>query len=337
MSNNFKCIYCLRTTPDATPSKSHIIPDALGGMIILENAVCLECNSKFNKEVEMPIRDAVALVRQLLMIKTRRGKIPSIKAITRFKDLECEITVPTIGDVNISDINKDFLVFKKKGVKQIACFGVGDKVKEFQEKYEDRHKKVKWEDVTLPEKLEFESTLNFGEMCSERGMRLAAKIAFEWLCHKRGIDAVLNDDFNPLRNYILGIKNTEDIPVVSIVTNPNILSSLDNILFGIHAIIITPTTERAQVALVGLFGMVYFKVILQRYYSIITTEQPLTLINPQRNLLYEPVFKYKFMPIKAKDGDHFAKSADAIKKIFERTFKKMNSDIKAMREQQQNE
>ena len=49
------CIFCFKTYPEVTFSKEHLIPDSLGGQLILNDWVCSRCNSKFGAEFDHEI------------------------------------------------------------------------------------------------------------------------------------------------------------------------------------------------------------------------------------------------------------------------------------------
>jgi hypothetical protein len=69
-----RCIYCKKSFDDCIVSKSDIIPDFLGDGLVLEDAVCKECNNRINSEIELPIRDNFQYLRSQLDLKGRRGK-----------------------------------------------------------------------------------------------------------------------------------------------------------------------------------------------------------------------------------------------------------------------
>lgn len=49
------CIFCFRTIPEVEFSKEHVIPDSLGGQLILRDWVCSDCNSRFGAEFDHEI------------------------------------------------------------------------------------------------------------------------------------------------------------------------------------------------------------------------------------------------------------------------------------------
>lgn len=184
----------------------------------------------------------------------------------------------------------------------------------------------------MPAQLPLESILDMSVFYGDAGLRLACKVGLEWFAHTRSTETVLDEEFNVLRNYVLSGRAEGMGVLASIVTNQAILKSLDNIPFGMHAVILTPTTDRKLVILFALFGVVYYKIIVQNYYSIITQRQALYLVNPQSRVLYEPEFQYKFMPITARDKDHLIEPRQAFEKISPHVLNKMNSDYKMLRE-----
>lgn len=69
------CIFCL-TNSDLT--KEHIIPDSLGGSLVI-NAVCKACNSKIGSDIDAPFINSIIsqLPRYLYNIKGKAGHIPN--------------------------------------------------------------------------------------------------------------------------------------------------------------------------------------------------------------------------------------------------------------------
>ena len=47
------CIFCGRTDNDAEFNREHIIPDNIGGTLFLDDAVCVDCNSKLGTQVDV--------------------------------------------------------------------------------------------------------------------------------------------------------------------------------------------------------------------------------------------------------------------------------------------
>ena len=73
-----KCLFCPREQDHLTDE--HVFPAALGGTLILKNAVRDVCNHGFS-EFEQRISFELAPIRFLLQIPDRRGKIPTVQAV----------------------------------------------------------------------------------------------------------------------------------------------------------------------------------------------------------------------------------------------------------------
>jgi len=69
-----KCIYCGRAPPDITLSDEHVIPDGLGGDLVLGQASCIDCAKMTNKFEQNFMVQGVGLARAGLGIKSRKGR-----------------------------------------------------------------------------------------------------------------------------------------------------------------------------------------------------------------------------------------------------------------------
>lgn len=64
-----KCIYCWPSKDVTTKlGREHIIPDTLGGRLILHKAACSECEARINREIEIP-----TLKRMWIQARTHLG------------------------------------------------------------------------------------------------------------------------------------------------------------------------------------------------------------------------------------------------------------------------
>lgn len=110
---------------------------------------------------------------------------------------------------------------------------------------------------------------------------MVAKIALERWCKNRDPNAIKSDEYSDIVRYILNDQNP-GYPIVSIVGEEGILKQFWPIPFGLHVLFIsTHGDSKNLVVLVGLFGLVYYKVIVTRAYTRLHTYQQLKLINPQ--------------------------------------------------------
>lgn len=117
---------------------------------------------------------------------------------------------------------------------------------------------------------------------------MVVKIALEWWCRKRGIEAVKADDFEEVRNYIITGKSPTR-PIVSITNNPKILAALSAVPFGIHTLFVGADPRSSNlVVIVGLFSLVFYKVFLTRNHPRLAKIEELATVNPQTGKVYEP-------------------------------------------------
>lgn len=336
MPTAFKCIYCQKTTPEVTSSQSHIIPDAFGQGPILNNAVCESCNHDFNQAVETNLAKRFATLRNCLALDGRRGK-PSFMGKVKFLDVENEMRF-----IGPKELETSLFVFKsvtgEDTKRKIAFIGDPKSLQEAQEQYGKRHPGVVWEDVdpALIEKgLRFEFRIDFEVFAAPEVHRLAAKIAFEALAWKRSPGSVEGTEFDPIRKLILkGIER--NLPLCHLTTDPKILMGLGNIPFGIHAIYFDCNMNSHKIlAIISLFGLAFYKVILTTRASIMANYQQLILVNPQTGFPYEPsVLLTMAKPdIHRNPYEAYMPPEAALKRLFPEMLKKLNDGFKQIYEQ----
>lgn len=57
------CIFCARTDRDIDFNREHIIPLSVGGTLLLDKSVCIECNSKLGTHVDSELPKLPDLLR----------------------------------------------------------------------------------------------------------------------------------------------------------------------------------------------------------------------------------------------------------------------------------
>jgi hypothetical protein len=326
----FKCIYCRRSEPEVAPSESHVIPDALGVGPKHGDAVCAECNHKTNQQFESPLIQKLALLRNMLGIEGRRGK-PGFRAIAKFGNAALDVRLRTPEELD------DALFFFKLGIdpdgrKKVAIIGKEEKCLQTQKAYEESHPNVIWSDIP-PEAatgIRFMVEMDFEVFATEEAHRVAAKIAFEYYCLKRSPNVVDGYEFDEIRDYILAGRGDRDL--CRIVVNRPILRGLQGIPFPIHSVYLDQNLNSPRIiAIVGLFGLIHYRVILKRRGTGLGTNQILYLVNPQigeyipeiRGLAVPPDLHG---PIMVGPDD----AAEALRLLFPTMLDKLNKSIEAM-------
>jgi hypothetical protein len=338
MSSDFTCTYCFKSPPDVRPSKSHTLPEALGKSSPLENVVCIHCNGAFNKRVEEKLIKKMAPIRNMLAIESKRGDIPAIKTTLSFMGQEVKTSCVKPGD-----LEKKMFVFEgikgKDGKPGIAFIGDKDSVKKHMDEYKKKNPKFKFGDIDpkdMGDGVQAEVCLDMSLFFSEEAARLAAKIAYEWCCRKKGGDVMEGHEFKSVKEFIMnGTKGGH--PTHAFITiDPLVLGGLDNIPFGIHSIYFSQTPDhRNLIVIVGLFGLIYYKVILTNNWTSLAAMQSLTIINPQAGE-YEPSIVEQTNPpnIHALSKYDRKPTVDELKTLTRAMLKKMNNGYAELLKQQ---
>lgn len=286
------CIYC---NTHKLSSKAHIIPDALGKGPALDAGICKDCNNRTNSAFENRVIQDLEAVRFMLQLKGRRGK-PSVKATVTFAGQTIERRISSLHDLH--DKGLIFVgEFEIEGEKrELAVIGTKDFIEQKKRDFSKHSPGRQFHEIdpnqieTFPVEIEFD----FMAFASDEMLRTIAKIAFEWLCHRRGSEYCLSSDYNIIRQYIdVGTKPKNSF-IVNVCTDVKIWKGLHNIPLGIHSILIgsKPGSHRL-IAIVGLFGLVYYKVLLTNRYQCLALKRQddFCTINPQTGYVYYPVLQ----------------------------------------------
>ena len=177
-----QCVYCKRSFEKIEVSKSDIIPDFFGNGLILENAVCKDCNNTFNTQVENPLRHHFQYLRRELYLEGRRGR--PVKVDTEVEIDEVGKTVGTELDHFIEKGVRPFTFTGEDGKEYYSVIGNNEYVEEMKDMLNQKKPNIEWKER---EEFGVRTTfvaLPYEVMYSEKGKRLAAKIAFERLCQK---------------------------------------------------------------------------------------------------------------------------------------------------------
>ena len=87
------CIFCFKTNPEVTFSKEHVIPDSLGGQLILNDWVCSNCNSRFGAEFDHEILKNPEIVVALKKLTLPHNRTQLINQNFRIRGFAAEIEV----------------------------------------------------------------------------------------------------------------------------------------------------------------------------------------------------------------------------------------------------
>lgn len=284
------CIYC--GSPGAT-SESHVIPESLGGSLVLPEGVCRRCNNDINNRIEIPVTDQLLVVRALLGLEGKRGKRPAMPVTARFAGLERVLRLRDTGHLeNIAVVFHD-LSIPGAAPKNIAFIGSPDAIAAMQARYQERHPGAIWtpiEDESVARGLTFWISLDLSVLFSEEYRRLMAKIGLEAACQHRGLDIGEYSHPQKMAQYALNGAGADSSAAdsVRVVTDAQIHAHI-GVPFGPHSIL-TMADRRTQrlTIYVGLFSWLYYEVVVDTNYPVIESWNRLITVHPQHGVVYEP-------------------------------------------------
>lgn len=302
-----KCVYCQKQEID---SESHIISEGLGIGPTLRGAVGRSCNNDFGK-VEQPVIKGLAPITNFLQLTGKRGKRPLLELEVDFGGVQQLIRVRNPQDLEQRLFSYKIAISPNGKKKRIAFIGPIGQLEEAEKSYSEKYPNTIWEEMQpsdvgdLTFYLHFDLAIFSNPFC----MRTIAKIAFEWWIQQRSPDVVQGNEYDAVRNFIKE-GTLPNYPIVSILQDRAIISALGPIPFGIHTLFcgIDPRSSNL-VVLVGLFSLVFYKVILTRRHTALAKVEQLVTVNPQIGRYYEPIIR-----LSLKSGPHISKieKADCI-------------------------
>jgi len=285
----FICIYCKKTLPEIKPSKSHVIPDFLGGVLELNNAVCIECNNRVNREIEKLMIKPFAYLRSGLDLRGRRRR--DIKVSAEVKILGVKIKTKLSSGIQIPP----FEYQKPNGEKGLVIVGEKDYVEKEKRKIESNtRKKWNWEEIEgVPEFEVLIKVLPLEVLRDNEGRKLAAKIAFERFCQMRSSTVLVDSCYDGIREFIL-TGNAGSI-FSNLFFDDKVMNRNFNIPFPWHGIFFMQRRYKL-ISIVTLFGLFYFLTILTNRMPIFANWEECILIHPQTKQKIEPILRGSVFP-----------------------------------------
>lgn len=276
------CIYC--DDPD-NDSESHIIAEGLGKGPTLKGAVCAKCNHRINADIEEDVVKGLAPIRHYLQLVGKRGERARLDVKVSYGDKTQRTSARTPLEL-LSKVHVFKEVTDGTGKKrEIAAIASDEsKVQEVKARFEAKHTGTVL--AAIPSEqiindLKYETEFDFAIFADHRCLRMVAKIALEWWCANRNPEVIKGAEYSNIIRYING-GDAPKYPIVSLVADKGTLDQFWPIPFGCHVLFIsTDVNSNNLVVLVGLFGLVYYKVIVSREYPRLHTYQQLNLIHPQ--------------------------------------------------------
>lgn len=256
-----KCVLCGSTEK---LTDEHIFPDALGGCVVLAMGTCATCNNTASTQFEAEFINGFAVIRQLLGIKNREGRVPNLRASVEIEGQPHVAVIKPKGNVEIPPmkIERQIDVGRKEII--YRTFKKGDAERIFEKA---REKGIKLEDAPIADLArEFDAVVHvpFDFIGTQSGLRTAAKAAYTALAFKTGIGYALSSTFDTVRNYC---RNGGTPSPARLFLNDNFQANF-HIGPHQHAIVCAgdAKTKRAH-ALVIYFGNLFYYVRLSDAYE----------------------------------------------------------------------
>jgi len=254
------CIFCLQEKHSLTDE--HVFPAALGGVLVLKDSVCSECNNGFSK-FEQPLATELSPIRLLLKIPDRYGEIPQVAATVQTRDKEYEGRVKSDGTVQ-----------PKRIVTEVVA---DDGRREFIHQFLTERQKQKLRQeasakgVELiesgpgnPEQGEVHVGGDLKFIGSSEGLRATSKIAYAALALRAGAKLAISESFDEVRAYIRqGIGK----PTSRLFVHEGFLGAVQQGPHQ-HSLILAGRHDKSRVdAIVRLFGGLCYFVQLSDHYA----------------------------------------------------------------------
>jgi len=192
------CIFCLQEKESLT--EEHVFPAALGGVLVLKDSVCPECNNGFSK-FEQPLVVELSPIRVLLKIPDRYGNVPQVAAIVKTKYKEYEGRVKSDGNVQMKPIVTELAT--SEGVKEYWYKFATERQKDkLRQEAKEKGRQFVETGPGDPEQAEVHLGGELEVIGSEAGLRTVSKIAYVGLAERAGMKLATGEAFNEVRAYI---------------------------------------------------------------------------------------------------------------------------------------
>lgn len=254
-----KCLFC--PTEQDILTEEHVFPAALGGVLVVENSVCAECNNGFSK-FEQPLIMELAPLRLIFKIPDRYGRIPYADATVTTATSEYDARVMGDGRLQMKRIVTEIVT--QDGKREFLHQFLTDRQRErLERESKEKGYQLIQEGPGKPEEGEVHLGGNLKEIGTPDGLRAVAKIAFMGLAFRAGANLARSGAFDEIRAYISTGSGTSP---VRLFVHQRFMNAVQQGPHQ-HSIIIAARHDRRRVdAIVTLFGGIcYFVEMSNRY------------------------------------------------------------------------
>ena len=230
----------------------------------------------------MPVLPDFDFFRSVWGIRGRRNDIVRVRATIRFEGIEEVLTVNEHGEPDEIRVRREL---DAAGKKIYSVFGPAEKVEAKRIEIAQKCGPIEWEECKV-DTLESLVEMEF-DLTSATVRRLAAKIALERFSQIRGHALLIDDDFKPLREFVL--KGYEKESCCGLLSDTKLLSGSLNIPLPNHGVfLIAHPLDRILGGIVTFFGLFFYWVVLSRRYTALAAWDDFWFENPQFRETHNP-------------------------------------------------
>lgn len=255
-----QCIFCLHEKQRLTDE--HVFPSALGGVLVLKDSVCAECNNGFSK-FEQPLVTELSPIRLLLKIPDRYGEVPQVAATVKTRDKEYEGRVKGDGTVQLKRVVTE--VAGSDGAREFVHQFLTERQKEkLRQEASEKGLQLIESGPGKPEQGEVHIWGDLKFIGSAEGLRTASKIAYVGLALRAGAKLATGDSFDEVRAYV---REGTGRPTSRLFVHERFLEAVQQGPHQ-HSLIIAARHDKGRVdAIVRLFGGLCYFVQLSDHYA----------------------------------------------------------------------
>jgi hypothetical protein len=254
------CLFCVQECENLTDE--HVFPAALGGVLIVKDGSCANCNNGCSK-FEQALLQELAPIRLMLQIPDRYGKIPKTDAVALTADAEYKAKISGDGIMRMIPVKSE-----REGpdgrLETYYQFLTDDQKERLRAKALQRGQEFGEIGPGDPKQAEIHFGGDLMVIGSQGGLRTIAKIAYVGLAYKAGPKMALSNAFDEIRSYIsegrgAGMARTFVLEqfMAACQQGPHQ-----------HSIVIAGRNDRKRVdAIVRLFGGLCYFVTLSDHYE----------------------------------------------------------------------
>jgi len=274
-----ECIYCNRLK---LISKSHIIPECLGGKVKLLERVCKDCNDFLGRTIEAKMCKDFSFYRYLAKIRTKKGKDTTTPAELQVMGKKVRVH---IGEGGIPRFVPPIIETRYNKKRYFIVAESPEKLEKYAKRFKEMGIQFEFDSAhPLGVNLIFSAETRY--LCSDDYLRVATKIAFEYLCFEYPPHAI-SSGYEKVKQFIKLGKCEGEKPAF-LIYEKSLIEKMLYLPFPLHGILLFQY-ERIIGSIVSIFGLFYYFVLLKDDNRILQNWVKFVYFNPATGELRTPL------------------------------------------------